>query len=218
VKGDLQSREARTLADVKPAYRIVTERLVLRCYELVDAPLLKGAIDASLEHLRDMPWIGGEPQTLDDKLALLRRFRAAFDRDEDLVYGIFDRDESQLLGGTGLHARVGAGALEIGYWIGRAHVGRGFATEAAGALTRIGFEVHRLDRVEIHCGPENRVSARVAAKLGYRCEATLRGRARDADGRPRDTMVWSLFAEEYPASPAVAFRVEAFDALRRRLM
>ena len=53
--------------DVKPAYRIVSERLVLRCYELVDAPLLKDAIDANVEHLRDMPWIRFEPQTLEEK-------------------------------------------------------------------------------------------------------------------------------------------------------
>ena len=85
--------------------------------------------------------------------------------------------------------------------------------------TRIGFEVHGLERIEIHCSPDNHASARVAAKLGYRCEATLAGcRARDADGRPRDTTVWSLFAEEYPASPAAALRLEAFDALRRRLL
>jgi hypothetical protein len=34
-------------------YRIVTERLLLRCYDPTDAPILKAAIDGSLEHLRD---------------------------------------------------------------------------------------------------------------------------------------------------------------------
>ena len=32
-------------------YRIETERLVLRCYEPDDAPLLKEAVDESIEHL-----------------------------------------------------------------------------------------------------------------------------------------------------------------------
>lgn len=35
-----------------PAYRIVTPRLVIRCWNPPDAPLLKAAIDASLDHLR----------------------------------------------------------------------------------------------------------------------------------------------------------------------
>ena len=40
-----------------------------------------------------------------------------FDLGTDFVMGIFDRDESGVLGGTGLHKRRGAHALEIGYWI-----------------------------------------------------------------------------------------------------
>jgi hypothetical protein len=38
-----------------PPYRIETERLVVRCWEPRDAPLLKEAVDASLDHLR--PWM-----------------------------------------------------------------------------------------------------------------------------------------------------------------
>jgi RimJ/RimL family protein N-acetyltransferase len=78
-----------------PAYRIVTDRLVIRSWELVDAPLLKAAVDANIEHLRPwMPWVQEEPQPLEHKLALLRRFRAKFDTSEDYVYGVFDREES----------------------------------------------------------------------------------------------------------------------------
>ena len=58
-----------------PAYRITTDRLILRCYDPCDAPALKAAIDASLHHLAEMPWSREEPQSLDDKIALLRRFR-----------------------------------------------------------------------------------------------------------------------------------------------
>jgi len=38
-----------------PAYRIVTDRLVIRCYHPIDAPLLRDAVEASVEHLR--PWM-----------------------------------------------------------------------------------------------------------------------------------------------------------------
>lgn len=201
-----------------PAYRIVTDRLILRCYDPRDAPALKAAVDASLDHLTEMPWSRDEPQTLDQKVALLRQFRARFDLGEDFVYGIFHRDDTTVLGGGGLHRRVGEYALEIGYWIHAAHINRGLATEAAGALTRVGFEIERLARIEIHCGPHNTRSAAVARKLGYTHEATLRERAVDTAGNPRDTMIWTLFAADYPRSPCAGQRLEAFDAAGRRII
>jgi RimJ/RimL family protein N-acetyltransferase len=61
-------------------YRIVTERLVLRSYDPTDAPLLKAAIDGSLEHLRAwMPWAYDDPAPLGQMAERLRRFRANFD-------------------------------------------------------------------------------------------------------------------------------------------
>jgi len=191
------------------AYRILTRRLTLRCYELGDAPQVKAAVDRNREHLAEMPWIRFEPQTLDEKLQLLRRFRGEFDLDQDYTYGIFLGD--QYIGGTGLHTRVGPNAREIGYWIAREHAGQGLATEAAAALTRVGFEVDGVARIEIHCAPWNRASARVAEKLGYTHEATLRGRATDAAGAPRDAMIWTRFSTlEAP--------LEAFDGLGRKLL
>jgi RimJ/RimL family protein N-acetyltransferase len=201
-----------------PAYRIVTDRLILRCYDPRDAPALKAAVDASLDHLAEMPWSRDEPQTLDEKIALLRAFRGRFDLGQDFVYGIFDRDDTTVLGGSGLHRRVGDQALEIGYWIRAAHINRGLATEAAGALTRVGFEIERLARIEIHCGPRNLRSAAVARKLGYTHEATLRERAIDASGNPRDAMIWTLFAADYPGSPCARRNLEAFDAAGRRIL
>jgi RimJ/RimL family protein N-acetyltransferase len=201
-----------------PAYRIVTDRLILRCYDPRDAPALKTAVDASLDHLAEMPWSREEPQTLDQKIALLRRFRGLFDLGQDFVYGIFDRDDATVLGGTGLHPRVGERAREIGYWIHVAHVNRGLATEAAAALTRVGFELERLARIEIHCGPHNARSAAVARKLGYIHDATLRERAVDTAGNPRDTMIWTLFAADFPQSPGAGRKLEAFDAAGRRIL
>jgi RimJ/RimL family protein N-acetyltransferase len=200
-----------------PAYRVETPRLVLRCYDPRDAPWVKAAVDANLEHLAGMHWVRSEPQTLEDKVQLLRGYRAAFDAGKDFAYGIFDRGEKELLGSCGLHPRVGDRATEVGYWIHAAHVRQGLAAEAAGALTRVAFEIDRLERVEIHCGPANAASAGVARKLGYTHEATLRGRAREPDGRPRDTMIWSLFAADYPRSPAAQVPLTAYDALNRPL-
>jgi RimJ/RimL family protein N-acetyltransferase len=208
-----------TIALTGPAYRIHTARLVIRCWNPVDAPLLKAAIDDSLEHLRPwMPWAENEPEELDKKIDGLRRFRGKFDLGQDFVYGIFTRDESQVVGGTGLHTRLGEGAREIGYWIHVNWINQGLATEVSAALTRVAFEIDRVSRVEIHCDPANVRSAAVPRKLGYTHEATLRQRLPQSDGTLRDTMIWTLLASEYPGNPAARAEIQAFDALGRKMV
>jgi RimJ/RimL family protein N-acetyltransferase len=164
-----------------------------------------------------MPWVQEEPQQLQDRVEWLRRARGKFDLDRDFIYGIFSRDESQVLGGTGLHTRVGEGAREIGYWIHQDHVNQGLATEVAAALTKVAFEIDGVNRVEIHCDPRNVRSAAIPRKLGFVHEATLRQRTVDAKGESRDTMIWTLLAHEYPTSPASSTEIEAFDAIGRRI-
>jgi RimJ/RimL family protein N-acetyltransferase len=202
-----------------PAYRIETERLVLRCWQPTDAPLLKSAVDASLQDLRAfLPWAFDEPQPLDAKVELLRRFRGRFDLGEDFVYGIFDREEKHALGGTGLHTRVGDGAREIGYWIASPHAGRGLATESTAALVRVAFEIERLARVEIHCDPANARSLSIPKKLGFRHEGTLRARTPRRHGEPADRMIWTVLAAEYPETPCARATIRAFDAAGRTIL
>jgi RimJ/RimL family protein N-acetyltransferase len=205
-------------AGVTP-YRIETERLVLRCYDPEDAPLLKDAVDRSLEHLREwMPWTPDEPEPLDVVYERLRDFRAQYDRDENHIMGVFAPDESRLLGGTGLHPRQGEGGLEIGYWIAADEVGRGYATELAAALTRVGFDCFGVDRIEIRVDPANERSERVPAKLGFAKEATLRRRLPVKQGSDlRDASIWTMFRDGVAGSPVERYGYAAYDALGREL-
>jgi RimJ/RimL family protein N-acetyltransferase len=185
-----------------PAYRIVTPRLVVRCWDPRDAPLLKEAIDSSLDHLRPwMPWARHEPQTLAEKVELLREFRGQFDVGADSIYGIFDAREERVLGGTGLHPRIGPGGLEIGYWIRADAAGNGLATESTAALTRVAFEVGGVERVEIRCSPENHASAAIPRRLGYSEESTV------------DDLLFTLTAAELAGTPAAGARLSAYDVM-----
>ncbi len=202
-----------------PAYRAVTNRLVIRCWSPSDAPLLSAAVESSIDHLRPwMPWALQEPVSLDARVARLRSFRGAFDLGTDFVYGIFDRDEGEVVGGTGLHTRLGPGAREIGYWIAKRHVRRGFATEAAAALTRVAFLVDGVDRVEIHCDPRNTASAAVPRRLGYVHEATLMRRIQGSDGVLHDSMIWTMLKDAFPGSPCAQASVEAYDVIGKKLL
>jgi RimJ/RimL family protein N-acetyltransferase len=166
-----------------------------------------------------MPWAHADPQPIEEKVELLRNFRGQFDLGQNFVYGLFSRDESELVGGSGLHTRVGEGAFEIGYWIRASEDGKGLATEATAAITRVGFEVCGIDRIEIHVEPANEKSARIPQKLGYVEEAHLRRRLYAAPGgEPRDTVVFSMFHSDYPGTPASSAQLEAFDARGERVL
>jgi RimJ/RimL family protein N-acetyltransferase len=198
-----------------PPYRVTTERLTIRCWNPRDAPLLKEAIDSSLEHLQPwMPWAREEPRPLEDKVQLLRRFRGLFDTGKDFVYGIFSLDESEVVGGTGLHTRVGDDAFEIGYWIRASRAREGLATEAVAALTRVAFIVCGVDRVEIHVEPANTASLGVPRKLGFREEATLRRRLPSG----ADAVVLSMFGDEVDGTTVAAASLEAYDAAGTRVV
>jgi RimJ/RimL family protein N-acetyltransferase len=207
------------MSDPGPAYRIHTTRLVLRCWEPGDAPLLSAAILQSRQHLLPwMPWAANEPIELSQRVQWLRKCRGEFDLDQDFIYGVFDLAETRVLGSSGLHTRAGEGAREIGYWIHRDFTRQGLATELSAALTRVAFEVEHVNRVEIHCDSGNSYSAAVPRKLGYTHEATLRARTLDSNGRPSDLMIWTLFRDDYPASPSASALVEAYNAIGQRLL
>ena len=201
-----------------PAYRIETKRLVVRCYNPSDVSLLGESITESLEHLRPwMPWVHHEPEAIEVKLERLKRFRGMFDLGQDFVYGIFNPEETKLLGGTGLHTRLGESELEIGYWIHKDFLNQGLVTESTTALVRVAFEVLHIHRLEIHCDPANTASAAIPRKLSFTHEGTLRLKTRFLDGWS-DSMIWGLLEHEYPGSPAAQAEIIVLDADGQRVL
>jgi len=157
-----------------------------------------------------------EPRSLEATAAWLAGHAAQFAAGASWRFPFFDRASGALLGQTGLFDRVGELGLETGYWVRREAVGRGYASEATSAMVRLAFDHHRVDRVEIHHAVENEPSGAVARRLGFTCEATLRRRAVDCEGGIHDRRVWSLFADDFPASAAARVAVAAWDARGER--
>jgi RimJ/RimL family protein N-acetyltransferase len=186
---------------------------VIRCYEPEDAPLLKAAVDSSIEHLLPwMPWARFEPQSVEEKVELCRMFRGQFDLDQNYVYGIFSADETEQLGGSGFHKRSHEGALEIGYWVAESATGRGIATEVTAVQTRAGFELAGLDRIDIQVEPTNERSLAIPRKLGFTEEGRLRRRLEAHESEPRrDSVTFSMLREELEGSPCMQYEYAAYD-------
>jgi RimJ/RimL family protein N-acetyltransferase len=175
-----------------------TARLVIRRWTPADAPLLKAAIDANLEHLRAwMPWAHAEPSAVEVIAERLTRVEADHASGRDWTVAIFDRDDRELVGGAGLHARRAPGTLEIGYWVAAEAEGKGYVTEAVEALTSAAFDMLGADRVEIRCDERNVRSSAVARRAGYRLEQSIEGDPVGLAGAVRTTMVWAISAKDW---------------------
>jgi len=84
----------------------------------------------------------------------------------------------------------------VGYWIDEAASGQGLVTRAVRRLIDLAFEHFPVDRVEIHCAPDNVPSCKIPERLGFTREAVLR-RALRAHEFVDDRVVWGLLREEW---------------------
>ncbi len=176
---------------------ITTQRLLLRAYTLADASALHHLVSArevALNTLRiPHPYPQGEAE----------RWIASHDeirKQGDYPFAVVLRDSEELVGTVGLHIKEEHDHAEIGYWIGVPYWGRGYATEAAAALLRYGFENFPIHRVWAMHFSRNPASGRVLQKIGMRHEGTLRQHMKKWD-QYVDLEYYGLLRSEFTARP-----------------
>jgi ribosomal-protein-serine acetyltransferase len=180
--------------------RIEGDGLLLRRWRVRDAERLHKAIVESADHLRPwMAWIADEPGTVQQRRQLLAGWEQEWADGADSVYAVLVGET--VAGSCGLHRRIGAGALEIGYWIHAAFLRRRLATKAAALLTDAAFALRDIGRVEIHHDRANAASAGVPRRLGYR----FVGQQHDEASAPSDTgfeCVWRIERDQWASVDA----------------
>jgi len=88
----------------------------------------------------------------------------------------------------------------IGFALGRAHWGRGYASDAVTTVLRFAFEQLRLHRIEADPDPQNTASIRLLERQGFRYEGLLRERY-FLDGEPQDAAYYGLLRPEWTGEP-----------------
>jgi len=86
------------------------------------------------------------------------------------AFAVILKPGNELIGHMLFHLWFAPRTYEIGWVFHQAYHGRGYATEAALALLRCGFEELQLHRLIATCQPENIPSYRVMEKVGMRRE------------------------------------------------
>lgn len=99
----------------------------------------------------------------------LARVRALTSPDPwTLGFSLVHRDSETVVGSAGFTGPPTAdGVVEISYGVDPDHQGKGYATEAAQALTAYAFDSGQVRWVRAHTRPEPNASTRVLAKCGF---------------------------------------------------
>jgi RimJ/RimL family protein N-acetyltransferase len=115
-----------------------------------------------------------------------------------LGFSLVHRDSETVIGSVGFKGPPTTdGVVEIAYGVNLEHQGKGYATEAAQALTTYAFSSGQVRLVRAHTLPEPNASTRVLTKCGFRRV----GEVID----PEDGLVWRWEKDfEAPAEPGAA--------------
>jgi ribosomal-protein-alanine N-acetyltransferase len=155
--------------------RLETPRLILRPFAAGDAPLVH-RVYSDPEVMR---YVATGPMA---DLAVTERLLADYDAHQKRLgysfWAVIERASGELIGDSGLY-RTPTGEVELGYTLGTAWWGRGYATEAASAWLACAFGSLGIFEVVALAEPANVASMHVLEKLGMR-----RSGERIAFGRP----------------------------------
>jgi [ribosomal protein S5]-alanine N-acetyltransferase len=163
---------------------IKTERLLLRPFMLADANDVQ-----RLAGDRDIASTTASiPLPYDDGIAekWIAAHQRRFEQGIWLDLAIALAPEGALVGAIGLRFESEHDRAELGYWIGKPYWGRGYATEAARALVRYGFDTLGLHRIYARHLTRNPASGKVLQKIGMMHE----GHRRQHEKK------WGIFEDE----------------------
>ena len=172
---------------LKAQPEIETERLLLRPFRLTDAPdimRLAGDRDVALNTLEiPHPYEAGMAEEW------IATHQKGYIEDKIANFAVVIKSEGTLIGAVGLEIERRHKRAILGYWIGKPYWGNGYATEAAGAVVRFGFEELGLNRISAGHFRRNPASGRVMQKIGMKHEGLKR----------KDLIKWGEFqdSEEY---------------------
>jgi ribosomal-protein-serine acetyltransferase len=176
---------------------ILTERLLLEPLTPEHVPAMWAATEASLDQLRPwMPW--ARQASLANSTEFAGQAEDQWADGVDYVFAIML--DGSYAGGMGVHSYRLEGLGELGYWIRSDLAGHGYTTEAGQAAVAFAFDAVGLYRLELRAGVENLASQRVAEKLGFKREGTLRQGAPLGLEGGYDCHIYGLLAAEWRRS------------------
>jgi len=134
-------------------------------------------------------------QTVDDFENYIRGAQQRLEQKTEVNFVIMCNN--QVAGRIGLHGMdLNNKLASVGYWIGTDFAGKGLVTASCAAICDFGFEILKLNRIELRCGVENSKSNSVANRLLFSLEGVLR-QAERLNGAFIDLNSYALLKEDW---------------------
>jgi ribosomal-protein-serine acetyltransferase len=148
------------------------EDYCLRPVQTRYAEAMTDVINRNYEHLRTfLPWARHD-LTPEEEVIFIESSQVRYSANNGGDYLIFKGDT--IVGACGYHYwDFMGGDFEIGYWLAKDHTGKGIMTKAVQALCHYAFDVLGLQRALILCHPNNKASAAIPQRLGFRYDQRL---------------------------------------------
>jgi ribosomal-protein-alanine N-acetyltransferase len=167
---DIAPLDLSSFFDVHPI--LETERIILRQLTLSDlADVFEN--DREPEFVRYTPHVPAK--SILDTEAYLGRIAKTFSDREVLTFGFERKSDKKIMGHCSLHNIVlQHRRAEIGYGLGPAYWGQGYALEGVKEIIRFAFDDLGIHRIEASCDPRNIRSIKLIERCGMDYEGTLR--------------------------------------------
>ena len=175
-----------------------TPRFTLRPFRRRDVGAVHNAVLASLAELSEyLPWARAN-YSRSTTQQFIRESAAAWHEGRAFDFTIRrDLEPDRHIGNVSIwHVSRANMVGEVGYWVRTDQTSQGVCTEVVARVLRFGFEELGLHRIVLRIGVGNRASERVAEKLGFRLEGTLRDDVK-VGSNWMDHTIWGLLEHEW---------------------
>ncbi len=175
----------------------IDDDIMLRTFRLDDVGTVFDAVHRNADHLTEyMHWMVPD-YSMEMASEFINRAIHPVDKSGSLNFGIFRHDH--LIGSIGfVYFDIKAEKTEIGYWIDHEEEGKGIVSSACKALINFVFNELKFNRIEIRCSAQNRRSAAIPERFGFKLEGHLR-QSEFRNGELHDFLVFGLLRSEWKA-------------------
>ncbi|MEA3511582.1 MAG: GNAT family protein [Actinomycetota bacterium] len=176
-----------------------TPRFILRPFRRRDVGPMHDAVRASLPELEQwLPWAIGYDRSVAHRF--VRESASAWSDARAFDFAIRLHEEPEFhVGNVSVWPTSPANKVgEIGYWVRSDLTGEGIGTEITARTTQVGFEELGYHKIILRIAVGNERSDRIAKRLGFTFEGTLRDEVK-VGPEWLDHTAWSLLESEWPA-------------------
>jgi len=180
-----------------------TERLLLRPYKPGDGQWLYKIFQENITHLEEAiegvkTGFGLDLTNPTDAEIFVRQLGADWVARKRFIFGIWEKAGDRFIGDIWVESQDWDVPMhEIGYFLVKDQMGKGFATEATTAALAFVFKHLKSNKANLTCDEDNQRAYRVAERCGFVREGCLRGQVNRKDGTSVGKLCYGMLRTEF---------------------